>query len=60
MSRRVTYEATALAAMVALVCGVVEALTFNVPGTSIGVQPSLPVGTLEQFLLPINEYRHHA
>ncbi len=55
MSRKVVYQASMLAAIVAFACALLLGFVFRAPDPSVSLQPVQP-GPLEDFLKPINDY----
>lgn len=56
MDRKTTYHAAMIAALVALICVAFMGFIIRAPEPNVTLQPSLPAGSLDDFLTPINDY----
>jgi hypothetical protein len=56
MERRTVFQASAFAALLALVCAVLMGFVFRAPDPDVSLQPSYPVGTVDDFIRPVDEY----
>jgi len=55
MERRATFNAAALAALVAFVCAILLGFVFRAPDPGVSLQPVTP-GPVSDFVRPINDY----